>query len=171
MDEPKDISKEPLVKSMWHELYIECQASPLDQRTDKEFCEENKLHIQTLMGWKRLHRKSLYDEVQRRRTQYINEMRSVAYKHLNSMCKKDVNAIKLLMQLTGDLVEKSQTLHEFAGNREEKIARINNLLKEANDKAKTWKKVQDSQGATDAVPPSPNVSDGKPGDGTGKDHA
>ena len=157
--------KEVLVKTMWHELYIELLSSPLDQRTDKEFCEENKLHINTLRNWKSKNRTEVFNDVQKRRTLYVNEMRAIAYKQLNTLCKKDVNAIKLVFQLTGDLVEQSKTTHEYL-SREDKIDRINNLLKEANEKAKVWKKVQESEGAASPLSETPNISDGKPGNGT-----
>lgn len=163
----EDQSKAPLVRAMWHELYVEMLSSPLDQRTDKEFCEENKLHVYTLSNWKRAHRIALYAEVQKRRAQYINEIRTVAYKHLVSLCKKDVNAIKLMFQLTGDLVEQSKTTHEFM-SRKDKIDRINNLLKEANEKQATWAKVQESQRTVEGVQVNPNVNDVKLGDGAGE---
>ncbi len=143
-DNKDDKSKQPLVRAFWHELYIELLSSPLDQRTDKEFCEENKLHVNTLMTWKRNHRKALFDEVNRRRVLYLNEMRAIAYKRLDSLSKKDVNAVKLLFQLTGDLVEQSKTTHEFM-SRNDKIERINSLLTEANAKHSKWKEIQEKQ--------------------------
>ncbi len=162
--------KQPLVKAMWHELYIELLSSPLDQRTDKEFCEANCLSVGALGVWKRNNRKELFDEVQRRRVLYLNEMRALAYKRLDALSKKDVNAIKLMFQLTGDLVEQSKTTHEYL-SRQDKIDRINNLLKDANLKAQTWKKVQESQAATDAVQGDSNISDVKHGDEPRKDNA
>lgn len=137
----EDLSKEPLVKSMWHELYIELQSNPLEEKTDKDFCEEVKIHPQTLSIWKRKHRKSLFDEVQRRRGQYVNEMRAIGYKNLNRMAKKDVNAVKLLFQLCGDLVEKSHQVVEHM-TRQDRIDRIKSLLSDAQNKADTWKRVQ-----------------------------
>ncbi len=134
-------SKEPLVKTMWHELYLECQANPLDNRTDVEFVAENKLSPATLSVWKRNNRQRIFDEVQKRRGQYVNQMRAIGYKHLNRMATKDINAVKLLFQLTGDLVEKSQTTIEHM-TREDRIARINSILGDAQEKVKMWDKIK-----------------------------
>jgi hypothetical protein len=136
--------KEPLVKVFWQELYLEMLASPLDQRTDKEFIEENKVPQSSLSQWKRKNRKTIFDEVQKRRGAYVNEMRAIGYKALNRMAAKDVNAVKLLFQLTGDLVEKSQISHEHL-SRQDRIDRINNLLKEASAKNEKWKEINDKQ--------------------------
>ena len=136
--------KKPVITAFWNELYIEMLSSPLDNRTDKEFLEENKVPQSTLTAWKRTNRQAIFDEVQKRRGRYVNEMRAIAYKHLNKMANKDVNAVKLLFQLTGDLVEQSKVTHETM-SREDRIARMENLIKEAQDKAAAWKKVQDSQ--------------------------
>lgn len=133
--------KEPLVRSMWHELYLELQSNPLDQRTDIVFCEENKIAQCTLSVWKRKNRKEIYDEVQRRRGQYVNEMRAIGYKHLNRMCVKDINAVKLLFQLCGDLVEKTHNTVEYM-SRQDRIDRVNSLLRDAQSKSEQWKKIQ-----------------------------
>ena len=61
--------------------------------------------------------------------------------------KKDVNAIKLAFQLTGDLVERTENKHEYM-TRTDKMERINNLIKEVNEKKETWARVK---GATDGL--------------------
>ncbi len=79
------------------------------------------------------------------------------------MVQKDVNAVKLLFQLSGDLVEKSQTTHEYL-SRQDKIDRINNLLHEANEKQKTWKKVQSASETADAIPSNTDIGNEPHGD-------
>ena len=144
-DEPKPLNQpKPTVRTAWHELYLELQSNPLDNRTDIEFCAENKLSNSALTVWKRENRKAIYDEVQKRRGQYINEMRAIGYKHLNRMCQKDINAVKLLFQLTGDLVEQTKTTHEFM-SRQDRIDRVKHLMEEALAKARVWDQVKKIQ--------------------------
>lgn len=156
------------IKQFWHELYIELLANPNDLRTDKEFCEEIKIHVQTLQNWKRTNRLELFEEVQKRRNHYFNELRALAWKELTAKMKKDLNAVKLAFQLTGDLVERTESKVEHM-NYKDKIDRINQLLKDANDKQKTWKKVEELGPGTPADTGHISVGDEQLGDEPGKD--
>ncbi len=156
--------KQPMIKQFWHSLYIELLANPNDLRTDIEFCEEIQIHKNTLLTWKREHRQEIFEEVQKRRNHYFNELRSLAWKELTSKMKKDLNAVKLAFQLTGDLVERTESKVEHM-NHKDKIDRINLLLKDANDKAKTWKAVEELESGVKADKVNPDISDVKHGDG------
>lgn len=167
------------IKSFWHELYLEMLSNPTDNRTDKKFCEDIKIHINTLGNWKREHRKEIFHEVGRRRSQYVDELRATAWKSLAEKMPKDTNAIKLAFQLLGDLVEKSEVKTEMM-SRKDILDRANSLLKEFNTKKETWKKVEESNGqetreekkavdsGVEGVKISPNLNDGVLGDEPGE---
>ncbi len=155
------------IKQFWNELYIELLANPNDLRTDIEFCNEIKIAVSTLKLWKRTHRMEIYQEVQKRRNHYFNELRALAWKELTSKMKKDLNAVKLAFQLTGDLVERTESKVEHM-NYKDKIDRINQLLKDANDKQKTWTEVEKLESGTPTNPVNPSVSDEQLGNEPGK---
>lgn len=155
------------IKQFWQELYIELLANPNDQRTDKEFCDEIKISVSSVSTWKRQYRLEIYEEVQKRRNHYFNELRSLAWKELTAKMKKDLNAVKLAFQLTGDLVERTESKVEHM-NYKDKIDRINQLLKDANDKQKTWKKVEGLEAGVEPNPSDPGVSNESLGDGPGE---
>lgn len=157
-----------VISSFWQQLYVEMLANPNELQTDCAFCDEIKIPISTFKAWKARNRKEIYNEVQKSRTQYINELRANAWKHLADKMKKDVNAIKLAFQLTGDLVERTENKHEYM-TRQDKIDRVNNLLKEANERKKTWDKVKEAQSGANAAESNSNVGDGTLGNGPGKD--
>lgn len=127
----------------WHELYIELLANPMDRRTDKEFCAEMNLHVSSLTQWKSKYRKSIFNEVQKRRAAYINEMRASAYKALASKMDKDTNALKLALQITGDLVERHETKVEMSTD--EKLRRIRSLRDGLKGREKAWTSAEAGQ--------------------------
>lgn len=143
------MADKPFIKQFWHSLYIELLSNPNDHRTDKQFCEETKIHTNTLCVWKREYRLLIYAEAQKRRQAYLNELRATAWKALASKMDKDTNAIKLAFQLTGDLVERSESRIEHL-SQTDKINRINSLLKEASERTKAWKKVEETEPGTKA---------------------
>lgn len=122
-------------KKTWHELYVELLANPMDNRTDKKFCEEIGIDPTTLQKWKQKNRISIFGEVQRRRKAYINELRAVTYKALANKLDKDTNAIKLSLQITGDLVERSESKVEYM-DEDAKKRRINALIEEIGKRKK-----------------------------------
>lgn len=135
MAEEKDLSERRIPK-YWNDLYIELLANPLDKRTDKQFCEENGLSISALQQWKARYRKSIFTEVDKRRREFINELRTQAFKDLASKMGKDSNALKMALQITGDLVEKSETKVEM--NYADKLRRIRTLQEGIKSRKKAW---------------------------------
>ena len=123
----------------WHELYIEKEANPFDKRTDKQFCEDIQMSIQNLEQWKRKHRTAIFQEVGKRRNQYLNEVRSVLWKSLAAKMatSKGVDAEKLAAQLMGDLVEKHESKVEMTDA--EKQRRIQSLREGLQGREKAWK--------------------------------
>jgi len=133
----KEEIKEPSVQRMWHELYIEIQSDPTDTRNDREFCEELVLEYSTFRNWKTKYRSFIFREVEARRKNFRNEMRAKIYKSLVKKMDTDTNAIKLLAQLLGDLVEKSEIKTESM-NDADKIRRIKSLREENHKKLRSW---------------------------------
>ena len=133
----------PFIQHTWHEAYIELQADPGGKQTDKAFCEEYGIHKNTLLNWKRKYRNSIHKEVGKRRNEFVQELRTKAYKALYSKLNSDTAAIKLCFQLMGDLVEKSeQKIEHGYMTREDKIRRIDELLKGINKKKDLWQKAK-----------------------------
>lgn len=156
------------IKSFWHELYLEMQSSPTDNRTDRQFCLDVQIHPNTLCLWKRTHRKDIFHEVGRRRGQYVDELRATAWKALADRMPNDTSAIKLAFQLLGDLVEKSQVTTEHM-SRKDILDRANSLLGEFNAKKKTWEKVQNAESGVTADKVNSDKLDGALGNEPGKD--
>ena len=134
----------PHVYNAWHEAYIEIQADPTDNRTDKKFAEDYGIHASTLSQWKREFRNRIFAEVNTRRKTYIAELRSRAYKALYGKMSTDTNALKLAFQLMGDLIERTESKVEYM-TKEEKVQRINDLLKSIGAKKDQWGVVQDGR--------------------------
>lgn len=132
----------------WHELYIEKEANPFDRRSDKQFCEDIQMSIQNLEQWKRKHRVAIFQEVAKRRTQYMNEVRVVLWKSLaNKMStSKGVDAEKLVAQMLGDLVERHESKVEMTDA--EKLRRIHSLREGFKSREKAWEVAGSSQDST-----------------------
>ena len=128
---------EPTVDRFWHTMYIESQADPTDHRTDKQFCEDAVLDYYAFCSWKKKYRPFIYREVEAIRRNFKNEIRSRIYKALDKKLDTDTNAIKLLAQLLGDLVEKTEVKTENM-NDADKIRRLEALSKENTKKRKQW---------------------------------
>lgn len=128
--------KEPPQPKTWHDLYIELCADPFDHRTDKEFYESIGLEKSTFCAWKAKYRPYIFREVEARRKNYINEYRSKGHKALAKKLDKDTNAIKLLFQLLGDLVEKTESRVEMS--HDDKIRRLNALLHTTGKRQEAW---------------------------------
>lgn len=129
--------KEPKVSRMWHELYVQKESDPFDYRTDKQFCEDIKLDYGTFTTWKYRYRPSIYREVEANRKNYKNELRTMGHKALTKKLDKDTNAIKLLFQLLGDFVEKTEVKTEQMTTAD-KIRRITALLDSTGKKQQEW---------------------------------
>lgn len=151
----KDETKEPSVRRAWHDLYIEMQSDPTDTRTDVVFCEEIALDYATFRSWKTKYRAFIFREVESRRKNFRNEMRAKIYKSLVKKMDTDTNAIKLLAQLLGDLVEKTEVKTENM-NDGDKIRRIKSLREENSKKLRTWAS-EDEVKAPEGSPSEPSA--------------
>ena len=137
----------PSIDKYWHELYIESQADPLNQDTDVQFCASINLEIQTFRNWKSKYRTYIFKEVEVRRKTYVNELRSKGHKALAKKLDKDTNAIKLLFQLLGDLVEKTESRVELG--HDDQIRRIQSLRDSIGKRQAAW----DAAGAVEPAGP------------------
>lgn len=141
MSEDTPIDSSLVGTRIWHELYIEMLSNPMDRRTDRAFSEENGIHEDTLAKWKRNHRTEIFNEVQKRRKRYINELRAAAYKSIGDKIGKSLDAAKLALQLTGDFVERTENRTEIMSDAD-KIRRIEALRKEAIEKLEAQKQAE-----------------------------
>ncbi len=129
----------PVVTRTWHELYVLKEADPFDHRSDKEFCEEIGLDVGSFRNWKNKFRAYIYKEVESIRKNYINEYRSKGHKALAKKLDKDTNAIKLLFQLLGDLVEKTESKVEM--NQDDQVRRVKSLMSSIGKRQVAWESV------------------------------
>lgn len=145
---------EPQVDRYWHTLYIEMQSDPTVSQTDTDFCKDIALDYSTFRAWKVKYRNYIYREVEARRRNYKNEMRSKIYKALMKKMDSDTNAIKLLAQLMGDLVEKTEIKTENM-NDGDKVRRIKALSEANSKKLSQWERAEkaDSPASTEGNGP------------------
>lgn len=119
---------------VWHPDVIEYMADPLDKRTYEQFCNDIGISLMTFWRYRTKHRDQITREVEAVRRKFLSEMRSKAYKSLNSKIDKDVNALKLFFQLAGDLVERVENRTEILTPEDKKAriqAAVEKLLNEA----------------------------------------
>ena len=157
--------KEPRIVRTWHMLYIESQADPFDNRSDKEFCEEFGIEYQNFRNWKTTYRSYIFKEVESIRKNYLNEYRSKGHKALAKKLDKDTNAIKLLFQLLGDLVEKTESRVEMSPD--DQLRRIAALRSTIGKRQTAWDTVDAKsrpEGTEEA--PIPSESQGPEGPST-----
>ena len=145
---PERVNAAPPLPRHWHDLYIDFQADPLDIRTDKQFCEEIQLAPQTLANWKVKYRPYIFREVEARRKSYASELRSKGHKALSRKLDKDTNAIKLLFQLLGDLVERTESKVEMSDA--DKLRRIEALRKSTSSREKAWTEAESNSESNDS---------------------
>ena len=118
-------------------LYIEMQADPFDNRNDKEFCESIPgLEYGTFCAWKAKYRQYIFKEVDAIRKTFTNEYRSKGHKALAKKLNSDTNAIKLLFQLLGDLVEKTESKVEL--NHDDQVRRVQALMNSIGKRQHAW---------------------------------
>lgn len=136
----------PTVDRFWHQLYIDCQADPYDTRSDVDFCTELGLELSTFRNWKNKYRTHIFQEVEKKRKTFVNELRSKGHKALAKKLDKDTNAIKLLFQLLGDLVEKTETKVDMS--HDDKARRIDALLGQISKRQADWKSAKEKESGT-----------------------
>ena len=157
-----DEEKKPRTDRTWHLLYIESQADPFDNRSDVEFCDSLGLEYSTFSTWKHKYRAYIFKEVEAIRKNYINEYRSKGHKALAKKLDKDTNAIKLLFQLLGDLVEKTESRVEMSPD--DQLRRIAALRSTIGKRQTAWDTVDAksrSEGTEEtSIPPEPQGPEG-----------
>lgn len=158
------------VNHFWNQLYIEMLANPTDNRSDVEFCKDLGIPDSTLKNWKSKNRRAIYDDVNRLRKDYVNELRSKVWKSLAQKMKtsKGVDSEKLIAQLTGDLVERTENKTTFM-TYEQKLARIEALNKNVKDKSKAWERVRSVPEGEASASGDVQVSPSQPGAGPAED--
>lgn len=137
----------PLITQPWHSLYIEYLADPFDDRTEKQWAEDMQIGYSTIYAWKKDKRNEIYIEAERRRKGFLAEIRNKNWKNLIGQSKKNVKAVELAFKLLGDLVEKTETTHNFLQT-DEKKARIAELLAKAKAKEQAVEKFKAENGST-----------------------
>ncbi len=125
------------IKKFWHDLYIDMISDPLDDRTDKKFCEEHQIPLATFYLWKKTYRSEIFAEVDRRRKAYLKEIRAKAYKALGKRLDSSDKVLEMVLKITGDMVERSEQVIETRTN-EDKIRRVQSLLDTISKKKASW---------------------------------
>lgn len=112
----------------WMEEYCHAMADPASKITAKAFAESKGMSEQNLYKWKSRHKEEVQRRIETLRKQYRTDIRSKAWKALSGQLDRgDTTAIKLVFQLLGDLVERSEQRVEHM-TPEDKRARVKALL-------------------------------------------
>lgn len=130
---------ESYITQTWQEQYLEFISDPLDNRTQTQWCRDMKIDASTVTRWKQKHRTAIYNEADRRRKATLAEIRQTNWKNLMGRATKDTKAIELVFKLLGDLVEKSETTHNYM-NINEKKTRLTELIAKAKAKEQAIEK-------------------------------
>ena len=149
-EEPKDFTPprdKPHITRAWHELYINMQADPTITQTDKDFCEEIKLEYQTLASWKKKYRKYIFSEVEKARKTYFSELRTKNFKAIAKALDDSFNDRKLMAQLLGDLIERTESKTEIM-DYDTKMRRTSFLLDAIEKKKKALEEAKQAENGT-----------------------
>ena len=114
---------------------VEFYANPADNRTLKQFAIDNGIAEDTVHQYKRRHLDEINADVAKLRDRYKPALRIAALKALFNRINKSDLAIKLAFQLTGDLIERTESKVEYM-TPEDKRARIAQLLADIASKNK-----------------------------------
>lgn len=122
-------------------------ADPSDQRTITQFALENGVSPDTVHLFKKRHSDELWAAVDSVRARYIPKLRTEAFRAVFANIKKSHQDRALALKLTRDLIDVTETKHEFKSP-EEKRARIEQLMQSLSlamsDKADKKKTSNDS---------------------------
>ena len=114
-------------KTILFNLILDFWANPLDQRTNKEFCAELGISEMTYYRFTKANLEGLNRSITARRETFIPKMTSVAYQHLSKRLGRSDAALKLFFQLTGQLVERTESKYTLMSP-EEKREKIKQML-------------------------------------------
>lgn len=135
----------------WKEAYIEFLADPFNVKGDKDFACEHDIDYPNFRTWKSRNREAIFAEANKRANNFKNEMKMKVRKELLKRVEGDTNAMKLMLQWLGELVEKSEIKTEMM-TYEDKLRRAKAILENVSKKKKAW------GDESDLVPPeSPRV--------------
>lgn len=111
----------------WEQAYIDMQANPMDQTSDKEFAESQGISQSTLSHWKSKHYEEIFEEAFKRRQKFMRAVRIANYKAIMANLKRSFNDRKLMAQIGGDLIERTESKIEYL-TPDQKREKINQLL-------------------------------------------
>jgi|SRR5579864_8800563 len=115
------------------DILSEHLANPFDKRTQGDIAKELDISQSYLSELSTKYKDKINNIADQKRTKYISSIRSRAYKALVSKLEKSDNALKMALQITGDLVERTKSEVEILSP-EQKRARLASLLAEATAK-------------------------------------
>lgn len=116
-----------IITEPWQELALEMLANPMDHRSIAQFCEDNHVSTATYHRWKRENHEAIYAEAAARLKKYTQVLRIENYKAIALNLRKSFNDRKLMAQLLGDLIERTESKHEFL-TPDQKREKLNQLL-------------------------------------------
>lgn len=160
--------KELEIKRYWQELYIQKEANPLDERTDKQFSVDINISYDMLTKWKERHRKQIYAQVNRLRGEYLAELRAKNLKEIAKNIKKNFNDRKLLAEITGDRVERVEQKTEIMGPKDQE-RRADALIKNIINKVKAREATDLSVGSEGGAKEDDRKPNGEQGGQPGTD--
>lgn len=156
------------IDKSWKDVYIEMLSNPLENMNDTRFCETYNVNHDSFRHWKYVNRQQIFDEVDRRRKNYLKQLRATAYKSLMSKLDKDTNALKLFFQLSGDLIERTENRTEVMTQEDLKRG-ISKMLEEISTKQKAWEGTEDVEAGKAPAPKDVQGESNQSGKEPGKD--
>jgi hypothetical protein len=92
----------------YHLLMVQYYADPLETRSVSKFCDDISLSRETFYKHLRENKEKIFYEADNLRKRMQAELRSEAFKMLAAHMKRNVNAVKIALEITGDYVQKTE---------------------------------------------------------------
>ena len=129
----------------WQDAVLDFLANPMDNRTNGQFCKAVGISEDIFYDFKRKYRKEIFVEVDRRRKEYISEMRQCFYKALGSRMKHSDRITQLVGEILGEYIPKSEQRVEYH-TPEQKKERAKKLLDDIIKKVQSNPPKEDTAG-------------------------
>ena len=122
------------IRETWMEAFIEKEADPFNEVMIKDFCAQYKITYSHLHDWRKKNRQKIAMEVDKRRKEYITEIRSMAWKETAKRMKKSDKVLEMAFKLIGDMIERREERVEHL-TPEDKREKVKRMLEEIASKA------------------------------------
>jgi len=117
----------PTEKPDYYDVLVDYMADPFDTRSYQDFAKAINITPEQLWRIRKAFKSDIDSEIKNRRQALLDTVRVQAWKALAKKIQTDTNALKLFFQLSGDLIERTETVNKYE-TVEEKRVRALSLL-------------------------------------------